>query len=67
VGYAIASITSIQGTLYLLVLSVNSVVAIRRGFVGAPGELPIRGGLAILLTTSAFILMANVFREQLPS
>jgi hypothetical protein len=67
VGYAIASITSIQGTLYLLVLSVNSVVAIRRGFVAAPFELPIRGGLAILLTTSAFILMANVFREQLPS
>ena len=30
-GYVLAAIASIQGSLYLLVLSVNSCVAVRRG------------------------------------
>ena len=39
-GYVVAAIAGIQGSLYLFVLSVNSIVAIRRGLAEAPGELP---------------------------
>jgi hypothetical protein len=46
-GLVISAIASIQGALYLLVLSVNSVVAIHRGLTTAPGELPIWGTLTI--------------------
>lgn len=51
-GYVIAAVAGIQASLYLLVLSVNSVVSISRGIVAAPGELPIWGTLMVL-TSSA--------------
>jgi hypothetical protein len=38
-GYVIATIAAIQGALYLLVLSIGSAIAIRRGLAVAPGEL----------------------------
>ena len=38
-GYTIAAIASIQGALYLLVLSVNAAVAIRRGLASPPGRV----------------------------
>ena len=47
-GYLIAAVAGIQASLYLLVLSVNSAVAISRGLVAAPGELPIWGTLLVL-------------------
>ena len=62
-GYVIAAIASIQGSLYLLVLSVNSIVAIRRGFAAAPGELPIWGTLMLLTTAVAVALLASVRSE----
>jgi len=37
-GYVLDSIAGIQAALYLIVLSVNSFVAIRRGLTAAPGE-----------------------------
>ncbi|HYN06768.1 MAG TPA: hypothetical protein VES67_05225, partial [Vicinamibacterales bacterium] len=37
-GFIIAVIAGIQGSLYLLVLSVNSIVAIQRGLADAPAE-----------------------------
>jgi hypothetical protein len=46
-GYIIATI---QGFHYLLVLSINSVVFIRRGLAEAPGELPLWGTLAVVAT-----------------
>ena len=36
-GYLIAAVAGIQASLYLLVLSVNSAVAVSRGLVAAPG------------------------------
>ena len=63
-GYVIAAIASIQGALYLLVLSVNSSVAIRRGLVPAPGELPIWGTLMLFTTGVAVALLANVRPER---
>jgi hypothetical protein len=62
-GYVIASIASIQAALYLLVLSVNSIIAITRGLTAAPGELPIWGSLAALMTTMALVLLFNVKAE----
>ena len=59
-GYVIAAIGSIQGALYLLVLSLNSFVAIHRNLVKAPGELPAWGILAALTTAAAVLLLRDV-------
>jgi hypothetical protein len=66
-GYMLAAIASIQGALYLLVLSVNSIVAMQRGLSSAPGELPIWGPLTILTTVIALVLLGNLQREQVVS
>ncbi len=59
-GYVIAALGSIQAALYLLVLSVNSVIAIQRGLVEAPGELPIWGPLLLGTGLVAGTLLVNV-------
>jgi hypothetical protein len=59
-GFMIAAIAGIQGALYLFVLSVNSIVAIRRGLSNAPGELPIWGTLTVFTATIAVLLLSNV-------
>ena len=58
-GYIIATIAGVQGSLYLLVLSVSSIVAIRRGLAQAPGELPIWGTLALSMATATLVLLRN--------
>jgi hypothetical protein len=63
-GYVIAAIASIQSALYLLVLAVNSLVAIHRGLVKAPGELPIWLPLTMFMTFSALVLLVNVRHER---
>jgi hypothetical protein len=63
-GYVIAAIASIQSALYLLVLSVNSIVLIRRGFASAPAELPMWGTLAVFTSTVALVLLSNVQRHR---
>ena len=58
-GYVIAAAAGIQASLYLLVLSVNSVVSISRSIVAAPGELPIWGTLMVLtFTATAWLVRA---------
>ncbi len=64
-GFVIAVMASIQGTLYLFVLSVNSLVAIQRGLANAPGELPIWGTLTIFTAAVALALLANVRRDRI--
>lgn len=59
-GFIIAAIASIQGALYLLVLTLNSFVGIQRKLVESPGELPIWGPLAVLTGASAVLLLHNV-------
>jgi hypothetical protein len=63
----IAALASIQGALYLLVLSVNSIVAIRRGLASAPGELPIWGTLLVVTAIIALVLLASIQRERVAS
>jgi hypothetical protein len=63
-GYVIAVVASVQGALYLLVLTVNSIVAIRDGLASAPGELPVWGALAVLTAAAALVLLGSVRRER---
>jgi len=58
-GYLIATIAAIQGAWYLLVLSVNSAIAISRGLAAAPGELPFWGPLASFTTLAALVLLRS--------
>ena len=46
-----------QGALYLLVLLVNSLIAITRGLAQVPGEWLIWGPLALCTTIAAVILL----------
>ena len=62
-GYVVASLASIQGALYLPVLSVNSVVAIRRGLASPPGELPVWGVPLVVTSVIALVLLANAERK----
>jgi hypothetical protein len=63
-GFVLAAIASIQGALYLFVLSVNAIVVIRRGLANAPGELPLWGPLTLLMMTIALMLWTNIRRER---
>lgn len=57
-GHVVAVLASVQAALYLLVLSVNSVVAVARGLVAAPGELPLWAPLALATAGAAAALLA---------
>lgn len=59
-GGIVAGIAGIQSSLYLIVLSVNSIVAICRGFVKAPGELPVWGVLTVATVISTFTLLRGL-------
>jgi hypothetical protein len=56
-GYVVAAVAGIQASLYLLVLSVNSAISIRRGAVAAPGELPIWGTLLVFTVVATAWLL----------
>jgi len=55
-GYVIGSVAGVQASLYLIVLAVNACVAVQRGLVASPGELPIWGVLALLTTIATLVL-----------
>lgn len=56
-GGIVAGIAGVQASLYLIVLSVNSGVAISRGLEEAPGQLPLWGVLAVstMMATAALL------------
>ena len=56
-GSVLAPVASIQGTIYLSVLALNSVLAIRAGLVAAPGELPLWGSLVLVTGGLAGVLL----------
>jgi len=51
-------------SLYFLVLSVNSVIAIHRGLAETPGELPMWGSLAILTSAATLLLLVNARTDR---
>jgi hypothetical protein len=65
-GYVIGTAASIQASLYLFVLSVGSVVAIRRGLADAPGEVPLWGALTVLTASIAGVLLAQAPFSRVP-
>jgi hypothetical protein len=58
-GYVVAAIAGVQGSLYLLVLWVNSAVAVWRGLAAAPGEAPLWGTLTVLTSAATVVLLAS--------
>jgi hypothetical protein len=63
-GCIVAAIAGVQGSLYLLVLSINSAVAILRGSAEAPGELPLWGTLVAATTAVTSVLLANAREDR---
>ena len=59
-GYIVAPIAGILASLYLAVLSLNSYIAIHRGLVAAPGELPVWGLFAIATSAATVLLLRHV-------
>jgi hypothetical protein len=62
-GFVIAAIASVQAGLYLIVLSVNSYVAIHRGLTTSPGELPLWATLATFNAVATVLLLRGVRRH----
>jgi hypothetical protein len=58
-GYILSAIAGVQGSLYLLVLVVNSVIAIAHGRADGPGELAVWGGLAAMTAAATLLLLGN--------
>jgi hypothetical protein len=58
-GLVVATLASVQGTLYLLVLTVNSIVSVARGLAPAPGQLPLWGPLTLTTAAAATLLLAK--------
>lgn len=56
-GFVLAAAASVQGAMYLLVLSINSIIAIYRGLAAFPGELPIWAPLTIFTLAAAILLL----------
>ena len=59
-GVVLAAIAGVQGSLYLAVRSVNSLIALERGLAAWPGELVIWGPLAAVTGTVTVLLLWNV-------
>jgi hypothetical protein len=63
-GVVIAAIAGVQGSLYLAVLSINSLIAIQRGLAAWPGELTIWAPLAAVTTTLTLLLVSSVQTDR---
>ena len=62
-GYVIAPIAGVQGSLYLLVLSINSIVFVARDLADWPGEVPIWTSLAAATSAATARLFAHAERR----
>ena len=62
-GYVVAAITGVQSSLYLLVLSINSIVFVARDLADWPGEVPIWTSLAAATSAATALLFAHAERR----
>jgi len=62
-GYLISAIAAIQGTLYLIVLSVNGVILSMRGLVKTSADLLLWGALAVATAAATGVLLFHVRRK----
>ena len=58
-GFVLATVAGVQGSLYLIVLAVNSVILIRRDLADPPGELPIWGPLGLTTAAVTAVLLTS--------
>jgi len=58
-GFVLLTVAGVQGSLYLIVLAVNSVILIRRDLAEAPGELPIWGPLGLITAAVTAVLLIS--------
>lgn len=58
-GVVISAIGGVLASMYLLVLSVNAAIAIRRGFTPPPGELPLWGTLFVLTVLATVVVLGQ--------
>lgn len=63
-GLVVAAFAGVQASLYLMVLSVNSAVAVASGLVEAPGELVIWAPLLIATTIATVALFVSSGRKD---
>jgi hypothetical protein len=63
-GCVIAAIAGVQSSLYLLVLSINSIVFVARDLADWPGEIPIWTSLAAATSVATVVLFAHAERHQ---
>jgi hypothetical protein len=63
-GYVISAIAGVQGSLYLMVLSINSIVFVARGHADPPGEVPIWSSLAAATSAATLLLLAHAGRRM---
>lgn len=66
-GFVLGTAAAVQGALYLLVLSVNSTIAIHRGLAAFPGELPVWVPLMVLTWLVALLLLKEAPRRDASS
>lgn len=59
-GYIIAPVAAVQGSLYLLVLTVNAGMSLSHGSVEPPGELPIWAPLFVATIVATAVLLAYI-------
>jgi hypothetical protein len=59
-GVVLGAIAGVQGSLYLAVLSINSLIAIERGFAAWPGELVLWAPLAAVTVSVTLLLLVSV-------
>jgi len=62
-GYLISAIAAIQGTLYLIVLSVNGVILSLRGLVKTSADLLLWGTLAVATAAATGVLLFHIRRK----
>jgi hypothetical protein len=65
-GVPVASIASAQASIYLLVLSLNSAIAIGRGLVASPGEPSLWGPLLLFTGAATVALFLSLTERQEP-
>ena len=66
-GFVMTAMASIQASLYLVVLAVNSGIAISRRIAEPPGELPIWCALTLFTGALTLLIVGNVEPEPLRS
>jgi len=62
-GYVISAIAGIQGSLYLLVLTINSIIFVARGLAESPGEIPLWSSLAATTSAATLWLLGHAGRR----